>query len=497
MRRKCLRALIYLILFVVVVKLTLVSLFVEKSSTTQCHDEAKAAYRLFVQHSQLTVTEFPNTTSPIPSTWPNIPRMITLRKIDSGSPSICPSKETTSNSSEILKLGSYPQEKRFLSIGISSITRPTGQSYLDASVKRLIDSLSKEDMKEIFLVIFLADLNDSLKSAKVKELSELFKGYIDQGLLQVITAPREYYPPLSNLKKKFGDSQERVIWRSKLVVDFSFVMCYCKDLSLYYLHLEDDLIPAPSFYPKLRYFITSQETPWPILDAAYMGHTAKVYHSSDLDNIATFFYLMYNEMPGDWLIEFWRKIKYDRKNYREFVLPAASLFQHIGDHSSFRENKNSFKSKEKFFDAYDIKYKGLNPPAVVTSSMQSSDGTKPEDAYNKGSGFFWANQAKQNDFIDVRFNSAATVREVSVETGSYQAPKDYLESGILEASFLNNGNGVEANSLQNCNNYEKIGDFKDGQVKVSLDGSRNVSCLKILVTRHQVGWLFVREINVW
>lgn len=54
MRRKCLRALVYLILFAVLLKLALVSLFVGKSSTTQCHDEAKAAYRVFVQHSQLT-----------------------------------------------------------------------------------------------------------------------------------------------------------------------------------------------------------------------------------------------------------------------------------------------------------------------------------------------------------------------------------------------------------------------------------------------------------
>lgn len=351
-------------------------------------------------------------------------------------------------------------------------------------------------MKEVFVVIFLADFDDSLKYAALTELSYLFKTYIGQGLLHVVFAPHEYYPPLSNLKTKFGDSQERTIWRSKLVVDFSFLMCYCKDLSQYYLHLEDDLIPAPSFYPKLRDFIKSQKIPWPILDAAYMGHTAKVYHSSDLENIATYFYLMYDEMPGDWLLELWRKIKYDRQYYREFVLPPASLFQHIGDSSSFKENKNSFKSKEKYFDAYDIKYKGLNPSAIVSSSMSSSDGTKPEDAYNKGNGFFWAEGAKEGDFIIIKFNSATTAREVFVETGSYLGPKDYLKSGVLQASFLFDGKETEINGAPDCKDFETIGDFKDGRVKVLLNENRKMFCLRILVTGNEPGWLFVREIDV-
>ena len=386
--------------------------------------------------------------------------------------------------------------KGFLSIGISSITRPSGQIYLKKTIKLLIDSLSEEDRREVFLVIFLADFDESLKSATLNELSILFKKYADQGLLQVIFAPREFYPPLSDLKTKFGDSQQRIFWRLKLVVDFAFLMCYCKDLSKYYLHLEDDLIPAPSFYLKLRDFITSQKNPWPILDAAFMGHTAKVYHSSDLENIATYFYLMYDEMPGDWLIALWRKIKYDGQYYKEFVLPPASFFQHIGDSSSFIENKNSHKSKERFFDEYDIKYKGLNPPANISSSMNSADGTKPEHAYNKGGGYFWANGIRKGDFIVIQFIPATTIREVFVETGSYLALTDHLKSGVLQASFMNNGSETEVNGAANCKEFDTIGDFKDGRVKVSLLESRKLFCLRVLVTGYQAGWLFVREIDV-
>ena len=126
-----------------------------------------------------------------------------------------------------------------------------------------------------------------------------------------------------------------------------------------------------------------------------MGHTAKVYHSNDLENIATYFYLMYDEMPVDWLIQYWRRIKYENKYYKDSVLPPASFFQHIGDNSSFIENKNSFKSKETFFDEYDVKYNGLNPSAIVSSSMSSDDKTRPENAYNKGSGVLLGQGSKE------------------------------------------------------------------------------------------------------
>ena len=349
-------------------------------------------------------------------------------------------------------------------------------------------------MKDLFVVIFMADFNETLKYAALRELSNDFNKNIDQGLLRVIFAPRGFYPPLSNLKTKFGDSQQRIAWRSKLVIDIAFLMCYCKDLSQYYLHLADDLMPASSFYPKLQEFITSQQTPWLILDAALMGHTAKIYHSSDLENVATYLHLMYNEMPVDWLVSTWRRIKSDGNS----VSPPASFFQHIGDNSSFIENKDSFKLKENFFDEYDHKYKGLNPPATINSSMHNSyDGAKPEHAYNKGSGYFWVREVKKGDFIVIEFSSVTTVRTVFVDTGSNFAPTDQLKSGVLQASFQRDDNETQVNDSSNCKDFVTIGDFKDGKMKVSLHENRKLFCLRILVRRDQTEWLFLREIDVW
>ena len=361
------------------------------------------------------------------------------------------------------------------------------------TIRLLLDSLSEEHRNEVFTVIFLADFDETHKYNSLKRLSTEFQKFIDQSLLHVIFAPRDYYPPLSNLKKKYGDSQQRISWRSKLVVDFSFIMCYCKDLSQYYLHLEDDLIPSPSFYPKLRDFIASQKQPWAMLDAASMGHTAKVYHSSDLENVAAYFYLLYDEMPVDWLMIFWRQIKYHANS----VLPAASLFQHVGHNSSLEENKRSHKAKENYFDEYDIKYRGLNPAAIVSSSMDSEKGTKPEHAYNKGAGYFWAKGVTKDKVILFKFINSIALREVFVETGSYLAPKDKLKSGVLQASFEMENARMEENSTQVCSHFETISSFKDGRVKVTLNKKRKLSCLRILVTDNQQEWLFLREVDIW
>lgn len=411
-------------------------------------------------------------------------------------PSICPDKKIMKNST-ITKLGSYPEGKGFLTVGISSVARPRGHNYLIRTIQGLINHTSDVDRSEIFVVIFLADFDEAGNSAALIELSNRFRKYIDQGFIRVIFAPNGFYPALSNIKTKFRDNPQRIFWRSKQNIDFAFLMCYCHGLSQYYLHLEDDVLPAPSFYPKLRDFISSVKKPWPILDASSMGHVAKIYHGNDLENLATYFFLMYDEMPVDWLITFWRKIKYDRPYHQEFIFPPASLFQHIGSHSSFAENKgrDTNASREKYFDKYDLKYKGLNPSAIVSSQMTSNYG-HPQDAYNKGYGYFWTTKVKKDDFILVQFTPAVSIRKVFVDTGSCISPNDQLYSAVLQTSF-NNKHEQQTNGIKICTEFETIGNFQHGKVEVTFNEGKNTSCLRVLVTQNQINWVFFREIDVW
>ena len=386
--------------------------------------------------------------------------------------------------------------KGYLSIGIASVARPSGANYLPQTIQSLIDNLSDMDKKNTYIVVFLADLQDPPKSTAKAELSKSFGKFIEQGLLTVIETYPEYYPPLTNIKKKYGDSDSRRTWRSKENVDATFVMCYCKDLSQYYIHLEDDVISSPSFFPKLQDFINKQNVkPWTMLDATVKGSKAKVFQSRDVGNIASYFYLMYDEMPIDWLMGHWRQIKSQHPN--ENRVPPASLFNHIGDRSSLPEKGLSgVRQKEPFFDQYDQKYKGLNPPATVTSSMSSHQG-KPQDAYDKGSGYFWAQNPRKDDYVLIKLNTPTAVQEVFVETACYQAKGDLLKFGVLQASFESDKEGSQLKDNSNCGNFETLGTFSGGKVKVSLDKSNKVTCLRILVTQDQNEWIYLREVDVW
>ena len=349
--------------------------------------------------------------------------------------------------------------------------------------------MNEADKKNTYIAIFLADLHEPPRSRAKAEILKSFGKYIDQGLVTVIEAYPGYYPPLTNLRKKYGDSKTRITWRSKENLDATFVMCYCKDLSQYYIHLEDDVTSSPSFFPKLQDFINAQgSTFWPMLDVAVQGSIAKVYRSQQLGNIASYFYLMYDEMPIDWLMDYWRDIKTEKKKERFF--PPASLFQHIGERSSLKEKgKYDLSQKEPFFDQYDQKYMGRNPPAVVTSSLTYYR-RQPQDAYDKGSGVFWAANPGKDDYVLIKFNKPTSVQEVFVDTACYQADQELLRDGDLQSSF----EPVEGDS---CGNFQTFGSFSNGKAKISLDKSKKVHCLRILVTKAQTEGIYFREIDVW
>ena len=377
-----------------------------------------------------------------------------------------------------------------------SISRPAKASYLLQTIHSLINNTSDRDKNISYIVIFLADLDEAPKSAKAGELTRTFGKYIDRGFMIVIEAYPEYYPPLTYVKERFGDPDlSRKFWRSKQNVDTSFVMCYCKDLSQYYLHLEDDVRSSPSFVPKLQDFITRERDKFLVLEVAVKGNAAKAYHSRDLENAASFFYLMYDEMPMNWLMERLRKIKLPRRMARKF--PMASLF-HVGHTSSLEINLNSPRDKgsgEAIFDQYDQKYKGLNPPAIVTSSFPAHQGT-PQDAYEKGSGYFWGKPPRQGDYVLIKFNTATTVEKVFVDTGCYGATGDLLYGGVLQASFETSADGPQLKT-DSCSNFRNASSFSKGKVKAFIEKTKKVNCLRILVTQNQEAHLFLREIDVW
>ena len=141
-------------------------------------------------------------------------------------------------------------------------------------------------MDDSLIIIFIAetdpdyvyqigsDIQKQFQKQLGKHYSEtsahnLIFNILESGLMVVISPPLEFYPDMTSLKKTLGtlqyecyfhksiscflgDDMERVTWRSKQSLDFSFLMMYDKNRGTFYVQLEDDVLTKKVLQNKLN-----------------------------------------------------------------------------------------------------------------------------------------------------------------------------------------------------------------------------------------------------
>ena len=368
--------------------------------------------------------------------------------------------------------------------------------YIQETLNSLIEHTSRQDRKDVVIVIFAADFNEAYNDHIKNLVQNNFKEYVNEGFIQVVTASESFYPPLSNLKQNFGDELERVIWRSKQVVDYAFLFSYSIDISQYYLQLEDDVIATPKFVQSIREFIdVNQNEQWVCLEFSELGFIGKLFRSSMLSRLAQFVMFFYEEQPIDYLFKYFNLLHAQQKSF----LRAPSIFQHIGTHSSLRDKEQVVQ--DRFFETRQRAHSDSNnPPAKIYSNITPFSMYLPNLAYSNQPGYFWGKAPiSAGDYLLVVFDQPTRLRRVVVETGSESHPQDVLQAGVLEASknkLSSTGVGTPV-----CTDYEKLGKFND-KGRIDVDGleltlSYKIVCLRVTLTRSQVQWLVVQEIAVW
>lgn len=200
----------------------------------------------------------------------------------------------------------------------------------------IINGSSEEDLKNILIVVFLADTEESARTNVKQELRSNFGKYLEMNLIHVISAPPSYYPRLRGLQSTLGDGPDRMYWRSKQVTDYIFMLYYSQGLAQYYLHLEDDVTVEPNTLSKIREFIDLRaDKQWGLLAFSSWGFIGKLFRDNDLRMIGRYLEKFYNEMPCDWLLYIYlqsrggKNILDDKSN----TWPKE-LFRHVGHQSS-------------------------------------------------------------------------------------------------------------------------------------------------------------------
>ncbi|GCB66540.1 hypothetical protein scyTo_0015010, partial [Scyliorhinus torazame] len=195
-------------------------------------------------------------------------------------------------------------------MGVPTVKRES-QTYLFDTLNSLIYELSPEERKNCIIVVLIAEMEESYVNNLAESLQNTYSYEIQSGLLEIISPSANFYPDLSNLRETFGDSQQRVKWRTKQNLDYSFLMMYAQAKGTFYLQLEDDIIATPNYLQTMINFAQQQPSDdWVVLEFSQLGFIGKLSKSSDLTLLIEFILMFYKDKPIDWLLDhlLWVKV---------------------------------------------------------------------------------------------------------------------------------------------------------------------------------------------
>ncbi|XP_022102860.1 alpha-1,3-mannosyl-glycoprotein 4-beta-N-acetylglucosaminyltransferase C-like [Acanthaster planci] len=235
-----------------------------------------------------------------------------------------------------LVIGHRKKQRGFLTIGITNVKRKN-TSYLKRTLESLISNANEAERSKLRIVVFACDLEEKARQEARDIVSKSFPEHVQSGLLQLIEAPKSFYPPLENLKQTFNDPNVRVKWRSKENIDNVFLFAYSVNMSDYYMLLDDDLITFSGYFQRIYNFVAKhQKNHWILLDISERG-TGKLFRNNDLLPLARFLVQFYQEQPVDLLLHSMMRLT----NQNNHFVVEPPLFKHIGVVSSLElKNKN-------------------------------------------------------------------------------------------------------------------------------------------------------------
>jgi alpha-1,3-mannosylglycoprotein beta-1,4-N-acetylglucosaminyltransferase C len=188
-------------------------------------------------------------------------------------------------------------------------------------------------MSEVHIVIFLADLNERARETVKQKLWAKYQKYIDDNIINAIQAPKEFYPKLKGLVRTYGDSQERMFWRSKQTMDYVFLFNYCESLSDYYLQMEDDVKTAKDFLTTIKTCMNRfEDEKWAFIQTSIWGFIGKLFKNDELNYFSRMLRIFYNDIPCDWLLHRYPTWRGDNATVADRI--CGNIFTHIGDQSS-------------------------------------------------------------------------------------------------------------------------------------------------------------------
>ncbi|XP_062855704.1 alpha-1,3-mannosyl-glycoprotein 4-beta-N-acetylglucosaminyltransferase B-like [Trichomycterus rosablanca] len=397
-----------------------------------------------------------------------------------------------------------------LVLGVPTVQRPK-DSYLMTTLSSLVYDLSPEQRADLIIIVLVAETNSEFLNSVAASIQRNFPEEVKSGLIEVISPSQYYYPDFTNLKATFGDSKERVQWRTKQNLDYSFLMMYAQHKGAYYIQLEDDIVAKSGYSEAIKAYIsTVRSQKWLFLEFSALGFIGKLFQASDLPTVVEFFLMFHKDKPIDWLLDhiLWVKMCNPEKDFKHCNNEKAkmkrtykpSLFQHVGLHSSLPGKVQKLKDKD--FGKQPLFKPHPNPSAVLKSSLKVYQVHSLDRAY-RGQDFFWALTPSKEDYILITFNRPQNVNGYLFRSGNIETNSDKFYNTTVEVlpSDVAVRETGEKGLLQCCRHssdgFVVVGSFLNGIAKGQIAPElHKVAAMRMTVHSNLESWVILSELFI-
>ncbi|PRD36534.1 UNVERIFIED_CONTAM: Mgat4c [Trichonephila clavipes] len=398
----------------------------------------------------------------------------------------------TAHMESIRLYGKTPPSRTYLSIGIPTTARKK-ESYLHRTLQSVIESMSKSERSNVTILVLFVDMDAEVRQQRAKETALKFANSIESGLLQLYQVLPELYPRVNITRRTFNDSVNRIQWRSKQVLDFAFLLTYSRNLSDYFLILEDDVITSLQFVMNIQKFVEERRhEDWVSLTFSSFFIIGRLFRNRDLDKLKDFLVLFHLEKPVDLLVMQFLDLLVPSKAIVTRRVPG--LFQHIGVFSSLDGKVQ--KAKDRSFTGYSRVYHFQNPAADLVTTLGVYKKHYPELCYDDSNRFFWGSSPKRNDTFDIILHRPAKVKRIFVNSGSASHRDDVIKHAQLLAAsrFLKMATDKKAE----CDKFLPIAIFEKGKVDVSSSEAfkTEIQCIRIEFIKRHSNWVLINEVSI-
>ncbi|KAK1175489.1 alpha-1,3-mannosyl-glycoprotein 4-beta-N-acetylglucosaminyltransferase B-like [Acipenser oxyrinchus oxyrinchus] len=396
-----------------------------------------------------------------------------------------------------------------LVLGIPTVKR-VKQNYLMDTLNSLVYELSQEERSDCLIIIFVAEADVQYVNSLAADIKKGFPSEVQSGLLEVVSPSPGFYPNFTDLKETFGDTQQRVKWRTKQNLDYSFLMLYAQDKGRFYVQLEDDLIARTGYFQTMKNVALQQTlVEWMVIEFSHLGFIGKMFKASDLPVLVEFILMFYKDKPIDWLLDhmLWVKVCHPEKDAKHCDRQKSSLrirykpsqFQHVGTHSSLPGKIQNLKDND--FGKQILHRVNQNPSADITMSLTAYQHFSIEKAYY-GQGFFWALTPVSGDHITISFHQPVTVKRYLFRSGNIEHPGDKLFNTSVEVQPANKlvlekmKEGLLSTYEQTKDGYIRIGAFVNGVAEGEVPPIDKITAIRLFIHSNSPVWVLLSEIFI-